>query len=167
MEVDMKKFLLSFLVIFLIIACAGDKEEAKEAKDTKEVATPFQDLSVQFDVDNLIGKRITDVKKILGRPSAEFIPNQEQLKIDPNIPSWAEWHKSEVGLQMDFKVGEKIDYIFVINEKSKYTKQDLIKIANLVPDSNRYIIKEQRSLSGQGITGLHVCGKGVQNTFCP
>ena len=163
----MKKYIMAFLALFLFITCAGDKEETKEANKTKEVVPQTQDLSIQFDVDNLIGKRISKVKKILGKPSAEFIPNQEQLKNDPNIPSWAEWHKYEVGLQMDFKVGQKIDYIFVINEKSKYTKQDLIKIANLVPDSNRYIIKEQRSLIGQGITGLHVCGKGVQNTFCP
>lgn len=157
MEVEMKKYLIPFLAFFLIIACSGDKEETKEANKTKEAVPQTQNLSIQFDVDSLIGKRISEIKKILGPPSAEFIPNKAQLKLDPKMVSSAEWHKNGVGISIDFKGDQKINYIFVSNDISKYTKQELIKVANLNPYSKRYVIKEQSALRGQGITGLHVC----------
>ena len=157
MEGEMKKYLILFLAFFLILACSSDKEETKEANKTKEAVSQTQDLSIQFDVDSLIGKRISEIKKILGPPSAEFIPNQEQLKLDPKMTSSVEWHKNGVGISIDFKGDQKINYIFVSNDISKYTKQDLIKVANLNPNSKRYVIKEQNALRGQNITGLHVC----------
>ena len=157
MEVEMKKYLIPFLAFFLIIACSGDKEETKEANKTKEAVPQTQNLSIQFDVDSLIGKKISEIKKILGPPSAEFIPNQAQLELDPKMVSSAEWHKNGVGISIDFKGDQKINYIFVSNDISKYTKQELIKVVNLNPYSKRYVIKEQSALRGQGIAGLHVC----------
>jgi hypothetical protein len=73
------------------------------------------------------------------------------------MSSSVEWHKNGVGISIDFKGDQKINYIFVSNDISKYTKQDLIKVANLNPNSKRYVIKEQSALKGQGITGLFVC----------
>ena len=157
MEVEMKKYLIPFIAFFLIIACSGHKEETKEANKTKEAVTQTKDLSIQFDVDSLIGKKISEIKKILGPPSAEFIPDQAQLKLDPKMASSVEWHKNGVGISIDFSGDQKINYIFVSNDISKYTKQDLIKVANLNPNSKRYVIKEQSDLRGQGITGLLVC----------
>jgi hypothetical protein len=165
-KMQLKSFGL-ILSIILLVACGGGNGEPKKASKSETVSTQTQKLSAQFNVNELIGKRISEVKQILGRPSTEFTPNQAQLRLDPTMSSSAEWNKNGVSLLIDFKGNQQINYIFVTNDGTKYTKEDLIRIANLNPESKRYNMREQRTLNGQGITGLHICGKGVQNSFCP
>ena len=120
--------------------------------------------TIIFDANNLMDKRISQIKEELGTPSDEWISNETQLRL-----GWGhtvEWHKSGIGLSIDYKGKERIDYIYITNYGAKYTKQQLMKMTNLSSGTKRYIIKEQKIFSEPGITGLHVCGKGAKNSSC-
>ena len=107
----------------------------------KQANSSSKKIKIVFDVNNLIGKKISQIKEGLGTPSSEFIPNKIQLKFDPGILSTAEWYNDGIGLTIDFKGKERIDYIFVINDGTKHTKQQLMKMTNLSSETKRYTIK--------------------------
>ena len=50
-------------------------------------------------------------------------------------------------------------YIFVMNDGVKYSTEEMMKMANLKHNTNRYSIKPQKAFKGSGITGIHVYGK--------
>ena len=114
--------------------------------------------TIVFDVNNLMGKRISQITEELGTFSAEVLRG--------GWGNTVEWHKSGIGLSSDYKGKEEIDYIYVTNYGAKYTKQQLMKMTNLASGTKRYIIEEQKIFSEPGITGLHVCGKGTKKFSC-
>ena len=73
-----------------------------------------------------------------------------------NIASTAEWNFNGIGLSVDFKNNEKISYMFVMNDGTKYSAGDLMKLTNLNSSSNLYSVTPQQALGRSGITGIHV-----------
>ena len=120
-----------------------------------------ESVSMVLDVEKLIGLNIEQIISIIGNPSSKWHPTYEQRQLAPNISSTYEWSSEDIGLSIDFYFDEKIMYIFVLNGGNygvKYSTNDLMKMANLKYNSNRYSLKPQKAMIGSGITGIHVYG---------
>lgn len=128
----------------------------KQKVDSTVKAHNNKPLSMVLDVDKLIGLNINQIKNLIGKPRAEFNPTYEQKRLMPDITSTAEWFSKEIGLSIDFRSTEKIMYIFVMNDGVRYSADEIMKMANLKYNSDRYSVKHQRALNGSGITGIHV-----------
>ncbi len=150
-----------FLIILLLLSCQKSKNQSIETHNATQVVETKNNkqVSIVLDVDKLIGLNIEQIKNTIGNPSSEFNPISEQKKLMPDIVSTAEWYLDEIGLSIDFSNNEKIKYIFVMNDGVKYSANDLMKMANLKSNSNRYSVKPQKVLNGSGVTGIHVYGK--------
>ena len=150
-----------FLIILLLLSCQKSKNQSivtHNATQTVETKNNKQ-VSMVNDVNKLIGLNIEQIKNTIGNPSTEFNPSSEQRKLMPDLKSTAEWYFDEIGLSIDFSGNEKVKYIFVMNDGVKYSANDLMKMANLKSNSNRYSVKPQNALNGSGVTGIHVNGK--------
>ena len=121
---------------------------------------------IVFDVDKLFGSTISKMKEELGKPSEEFNVTKAMRRKYPNLLSSAAWNKDGIGLNLDYEANRKINYMFVVNDGLKYSKEELMQLSNLSNDSKDYYLIAQKAIGENGITGLHVCGHRSQIEHC-
>ncbi len=152
---------IPFILFITLFCCQKSQNKPSEVKINSPTTIPIDNkqVSMVIDVDRLIGLNINQIKNSIGSPTSEFIPTSEQKRLMTDIISTAEWVIAEIGLSIDYRYNEKIVYIFVMNNGSNYSSDELMKMTNLNYNSDRYSVKPQRAMNGSGITGIHVYGK--------
>jgi len=130
------------------------KEDVKKVEE--EETTKFIVDSSIFDIDEILGKTISEIKNKFGRPSSNFQPTQAQLKLDPTFASTATWRKNGIAIQVDYFDNKPVKHIFIENNGIKYSQNKLMKMCNLALNSSKYTIVPVKAVKGSGITGLHI-----------
>jgi len=136
----MKLLKLSFFIIIVFISIYG----CFSKKVLSEKSIVDNNIEVIFDIPKLLKMNIHQLKKNLGVPKSEFIPNEMQLSIDPNILSTLEYQNGTTTIQVDYLRNGEIKTIFISDNLKGRTKEDILKLGNLKIHSSEYkiIVKE-------------------------
>ena len=148
----MKTAVVLVVILLFIVGCKSKQEKI------------VQNIEVQFDIPQLLKTNIKQVKGNLGKPESEFIPNDAQLKLDPNWLSIIEYKKGTTSIQIDYSKDGKILKIFISDEVAGRTKEEIMKLGSLASDSKEYRVRIQpwlnpeyaKKTGGAEIAGIEV-----------
>ena len=125
----------------LLLFSCGTKSETNQA--TPEKATT--EVLVVFDIPQLLGKNIDEVRSLLGKPIDEEI-EPSKIQMDMEFDSWDNsFEKSGKTLTVTFnpKTRKVLDFFIGTDDPSGLTSDytDLIKMGNMYGNADKFSIE--------------------------
>jgi hypothetical protein len=129
-----KWWAIIFLIIFVIIVIAQLKKNSNNANTIKPSLSEENFVTI-FDFEALYGKNVDEIKSILGTPSSDTEPTDEQKQF---VKEWEKfWQIDGYELLVTYNITSRriVDYFVPTNDLSGATK-DLRKLEALVGAKN-------------------------------
>lgn len=137
--------ILALIFIPMVIsALMNSRDKAEKAGEQVTVSQLAPISEPVFDIPALVGKDMTEIKTIIGKPTGSYSePTQQQLALDPKTWS-SEWDKDGQDLSIEYEVKtlKVIDFFISTDDPSGATKDiaRLLKIGNLTKNDPRYAV---------------------------
>lgn len=163
--------IISFLGIIIILpivlsSMAGSREKIA---DQEQIKVAEETQPVIFNIPSLLDKTVTEIETELGTPSWDKQPTKEQIAL--GTTEWDKnWDKDGQTMMVTYYIKSgKVKDIFLEAKGDIYEKKDkhkLLRVGNLILDSDKYTVKFVDQLGKPGyFTGLTVMKTSPYSDF--